>query len=68
MSLHQKSLAISNNNSRLSHKGKVEDNFFGGSVLCCESLTDSDIVQCNLRMRSNLESKVGGMIKESILK
>lgn len=37
-------------------------------MLCCESMTDSDVAKCNLRLRNNPESMVGGIIKDSILK
>lgn len=45
-----------------------EDDFFDGVVLCCESMTDSDISQCNSRLLVNKESMVAKTIKESMIK
>lgn len=36
-----------NSFKKIKRIGEEEENYSGGSVLCCESMTDSDVIQCN---------------------
>lgn len=45
----------------------VEDSFTGGDIMCCESMTESDVGLCNDRLRRNEDSEVGSNVRDSIL-
>lgn len=52
----------------LSPYGEEEERFYGGSALCCESVTNLDVRQGNVRFWDNMESKVDDKVWEAISK
>lgn len=45
-----------------------ENRFYGGSGLCYESLTDSDVNRCNNRLMKNFDSEVSRVVWDTISK
>lgn len=57
---------FSNISEKIRIIGEEEDNYSRGSVVCCESMTYTDIIQCNSRFHE--ESNVGIFLKDSLLR
>lgn len=57
-----------NKNLNMEKKANGDDNFSGGTIICCDSMTDSDIAQCNMRLNIDKESMVAKNVKDSIIR
>lgn len=57
-----------NKKSLMEKKENDEENFSGGTIIFCDSMKNSNIVHCNMRLKINKESMVVKNIKDSILR
>lgn len=50
------------------NKGEDDDGFSGGTILCCDSMSETDIERCNQRLLTNKDSFVTSRMKDNMLR